>query len=295
MNILVVLRGDHARWLRVTARPLSINEEVVESKRCDPHASHAWGYYSSMAKQSESAEGYFLQKYLVLPLLVSAAITMYVGINVIEPWKSLCINVTAAFLGSVVTVFYVDRVLKRHQDAVWSTVRSKVLIRLESVANATISSVRTSFGIEPPDLPYDPIDFARMRQEMLHLAEQRLIPAREHIQSMDQSAWRTFVLNLQGSAQEVDRLLTLFWRNLDASQTALLLQLQEDAQQLLIGYSIWPDILGVPEHLLPKKRDGSSSVPLQRAQNSLASKNIETLLQTCARLLRSLPPQLGPE
>jgi hypothetical protein len=99
---------------------------------------------------------YFLQKYLVLPLLVAAAITMYVGLNVIEPWKSLCINVTAAFLGSVVTVFYVDRVLKRHQDAVWSTVRSKVLIRLERVANATISSVRTAFGIEPPDLPYDP-------------------------------------------------------------------------------------------------------------------------------------------
>jgi hypothetical protein len=239
---------------------------------------------------------HFLHKYLVLPFVAAAAACVFVSTRVAEPWKGLSVNVAAAFLGSIVTVFYVDKVLNRHQERVWASVRSKVLARLETVANVTVSSVRTAFEVEPPNLMHDPTNLALMREEILRLAERRLVPARSHIHGMDQQAWKTLVLNLQGSAQEVDRLLTLFWRNLDADQTALLLQVQEDAQQLLVGYSIWPDILGVPENQLPRKRDGSSSIPMQRAQNELASQNIEKLLRTCARLLRSLPAQqVAPE
>jgi len=63
-----------------------------------------------------------------------------------------------------------------------------------------------------------------------------------------------------------------------------------------VSYSIFPDIFGVPENELPKKRDGSSCLPLQRAENELASQNVEKLLGTCAHLLRSLPPrQSAPE
>jgi len=234
---------------------------------------------------------YFLAKYLVLPFTLIAAACVFASTGVREPWKGLLVNVGAAFIGSIVTVLYVDKVLGRHQEAIWSRVRSKVLFRLERVANATISSVRTAFGLAPPNVQHDPMNLRLIREEILQLAERRLVPSQPFVEAMDQQEWRTLALSLQGSVQEIDRLLALFWRNLDSAQTLLLLQIQEDALLIITNFSILPDILGVPEHLLPKKRDGSSSVPLQRALNTRSAQDIEKLLRTCARLLHSLPPQ----
>ena len=234
---------------------------------------------------------HFLPKYLVLPFVTAAAVSVFVSTRVGEPWKGLTVNMAAAFLGSIVTVFYVDVILRRNQEARWARVRSKVFIRLERVSNATISSVRSAFGVQPPDaLALDPMNLALMRREILQLAEQTLRPALFGIEKMNQRDWKILAANLQGSVQEIDRLLTLFWRSLDADYTLLLLQIQENALAILTSYSIFPDIFGVPKESLPRKLDGSSSVPIQRAQYQLASDDVEKLLSTCSRLLRALPP-----
>jgi hypothetical protein len=194
----------------------------------------------------------------------------------------------AAFLGSIATVFYVDVVLRRHQEAQWASVRSKVFMRLERVSTATISAVRTVFGLPPPAV--DPMNLALVRREILQLAEQELLPALSGIEKMDQHDWKILVSNLQGSVQEIDRLLTLFWRSLDADYTLLLLQIQEDALKILSSYSMVPEIFGVPKESLPRRLDGSSSVPIQFAQYQVISNDIEKLLSTCSKLLRALPP-----
>ena len=55
-------------------------------------------------------------------------------------------------------------------------------------------------------------------------------------------------------------------------------------------YSTFPDIFGVPKESLPRKIDGSSSVPSQRALYEITSNDIEKLLSLCSKLLRTLPP-----
>jgi hypothetical protein len=85
---------------------------------------------------------------------------------------------------------------------------------------------------------------------------------------MNDSDWKTFAANLQGLVMEVDRLLGLFSRNLDSEYTVLLLQLQEDAMAVLANYSIWPDLLGVAEELLPPKLDESSNVQFSQCERS---------------------------
>jgi hypothetical protein len=235
---------------------------------------------------------HFLLKYLVLPFFAAAVLCVLLSTKTAEPWKGLTVNMAAAFLGSIVTVFYVDTIVRRHQEAKWTKVRSKVLMRLERVSNGTVSGFRLAFGQLPPELAYrDPTNLAQMRREILRLAEQTLRPASAFVEGMNQHDWKILALNLQGAVQEIDRVLTLFWRSLDAEYTLLLLQIQEDAQTILNSYSMFPDIFGVPERSLPTKLDGSSSVPLQVAQNELASENIEKLLSTCSKLLHSLPVQ----
>jgi hypothetical protein len=234
----------------------------------------------------------YLLTRLVLPLVMSAAVCVFVSLRVPDPWKGLAVNMAAAFLGSIVTVFYVDVVLSRHKAALWARVRSKVYMRLERLANASISSVRVGFGLEPPALPRsNHVDLALMREEMLRLAEQILMPALPGVAEMDQRDWRTLALNLQGTVSEVNSLLTLFSRTLDVEYTAVLLELQEVASLILSNYSTWPDLLGVAEGSLPRKRDGSSNAPFQRALNQGISADIERLLAKCSQILRSLPPQ----
>src|SRR5436309_9768467 len=188
----------------------------------------------------------YLVPRLVVPLLAASALSVLASVRVHEPWSGLAVNLAAAFLGSILTILYVDVVLRHHQEIVWRKVQSKVFIRLERIANATISSVRTAFGIDvPDDLMYRPDDLSLMRREILRLAQDVLIPVRPKIQRMNQSDWRTLAMNLQLAIQEGDRTLTLFARNLDSRYTSLLLDIQEEASFILGGYSIWPDLLGV--------------------------------------------------
>lgn len=66
------------------------------------------------------------------------------------------------------------------------------------------------------------------------------------------------------------------------------LELQETADGIVIQYSTFPDIYGVPPDRLPPKRDGSSSVPTQNSLNDYATRQLAKLLSQSAGLLRSL-------
>jgi hypothetical protein len=154
-------------------------------------------------------------------------------------WTSF--NLAAAFIGSIVTIFYVDVILQRHKETLWDDVRAKIFMRLERVANG-ITSVRVAFGHKPPNLPHDHVDLVRVRQEMIRLAEHILSPAQDGVDGMNQSNWRTLVLSLQHTLQETDRLLSSFSRNLDHEYVSLLLDMQEDAfssRPTLPGQTCW--------------------------------------------------------
>jgi hypothetical protein len=214
---------------------------------------------------------------------------MLVSKHIPDPWEGLAVNLAAAFLGSIVTIFYVDVVLRHHQEAMWKKVRFQVFKRLERVANGSISSVRLAFGLKPPDLHYS-TDLSLIRAELLRLAEDVLVPAHPQVERMDQTKWQLFARNLQGTTQEIDRILTLFSRNLTPDYTSLLLEIQEVALGILSQYSTWPDLLGVAEESLPLRNDGSSTVPYVRALKKLISRDVEQLLAKCAEVLHSLPP-----
>lgn len=105
---------------------------------------------------------------------------------------------------------------------------------------------------------------------------------------MDQKAWKTFAMNMQGSVGDAERIVTLFSRNLDPVIMELVLDIHEDARGLLGHYMTWPDLLGVPlDQLTPNKR-GESMVPFMKATYKLIVEQAVQLLKTCVRLLREI-------
>ncbi len=87
---------------------------------------------------------------LVLPLLSAAALAMLGGFYAPEPWRSLLVNISAGLLGSIITVLYVDQILRRRERAEWANVSRHVGERVSRLAIATASSVRLALRLEPP-------------------------------------------------------------------------------------------------------------------------------------------------
>jgi peptidoglycan/LPS O-acetylase OafA/YrhL len=94
----------------------------------------------------------FLFKWLVFPLMAAAIVSMLVSLCVPDPWRSLLVNLAATFLGSIVTVFFVETILRRGEEQRWKKFQGHVGKQVSTLANGTASSVRNALAIPPPDI-----------------------------------------------------------------------------------------------------------------------------------------------
>ena len=232
----------------------------------------------------------FLLKRLVIPLSVAAAIFMLVAFLTPDPWRSLLINLAATFLGSIVTVFYIEVILRRDEQRQWTIVTGHVGKQVNILANATISSVRQALDVPLPaafedfDVAKDP---ATIRKLMTELAES-LLPDLPGLARMDPDGWRSLVNNLRATTINCERVLALFGRNLDPIITGLILDVSETTRELLGHYEIIPDLLGVPFGQLKPNRVGKSVAPFVRATIKASVRDAGQLLQLCIKLIREV-------
>lgn len=241
----------------------------------------------------------FLVICLLLPLALLALLAMWSSYHFNEPWRGLLVNLAAAFVGSILTVFFVDSVIRRQERQRWAAVQSRISRRLFRLANVAISSVRTALEI-PIDL--DQIDptlpgaqFA-VRDRIIELGENVLPPLLPGISKIDQKHWKTLSQNMQNVSSYVDRILSTFGRGLNPIVTQLILDIQSAADGVVVAYTTFPDLLGLESHELPRRRDGSSSEPLQHAWCAVAIDHMGRLLTLSVRLHRQLddlPPLRG--
>jgi hypothetical protein len=105
---------------------------------------------------------------------------------------------------------------------------------------------------------------------------------------MPPSDWRRLCSGLQVSFENADRLLGLFGKEFAPRIAELVLDIQSAAQGVMSPYAIWPDLLGVDPDELPRRKDGSSSLPLQPGAYQLVTREALRLLDFCAQLLGQL-------
>src|SRR5690349_18430866 len=89
---------------------------------------------------------------LAAPLSIGSLFLVGISFSVKEPLRSLFINLAAGLLGSMVTVFYVETVIRRNEKNKWAKVYKHVGRQVNFLANATTSSVRGALGLEFPRL-----------------------------------------------------------------------------------------------------------------------------------------------
>ncbi len=235
---------------------------------------------------------HFLLVGLVAPLAVASTVLILVSFRASEPWRSLLINLAAGLLGSMITVLYVEKVIQRNEREEWTKVLGHVGKQVNILANGTTTSLRLALGLRMPRPSADDVEVVRdphrMREMMINLIENQLLPQISQLAEMNQKDWKTFATNMQSSVADTERILSLFSRNLDPTTMGLILDIHEGARTLLLDYMTWPDLLGVPLNDLKPNNRGESMVPFMRATYKLIISEAGQLLRTCRQLLREI-------
>lgn len=210
---------------------------------------------------------------------------------IVDPWRSLLVNISAGLLGSVITVLYIEKIMRRNERYEWTKVLGHVGMQVNILANGTTSSLRQALGLDLPISWQDLRVFGdprRMRAEMLAFIKNQLVPQVSRLANLDRSEWRTLAGNMRNTIIDAERLLTLFARNLEPTIMELILDIHEKARAILSQYQMWPDLLGVPLDELKPNNRGESMVPYFRANYEIIVRDAEQLLNSCANLLQEI-------
>lgn len=230
-------------------------------------------------------------KRLVVPLLLLSMASFVSSYFVRNVWRDLLVNLTATFVGIVLTVAYIDRVLQRQREMEWQGMRSRAAKRLFGLANSFITSIRTALKVGPEVVDGDgerTDDLTILRTRMMRVADNILPQAISRVDAMTTADWRQFQRALLAGYEIADRLLGLFGRYFPPRIAELVLDIESAAQNAMYAYSVYPDLVGVAVENLPQRRDGSSSLPIQQATYRLTERNMLKLLTLCSQLLAQL-------
>jgi len=221
---------------------------------------------------------------LAVPLTLVSLILL--GLHTLWDLDGLLVNLSASFLTIIVTVFYVDWVLRTHETGRWTRTDQRIAQRLEVFVNALVSALRVSLGFGPDIMDQSVVlsqDIAAGHKETLRIAEHVLSPAMQaRVEQLDEASWKLLARQLQWIWTEAERLLDRFSYRLSPRQIELLLDIQTAAQYALTFYQTFPDIAGVPADRLPEGR--TSPELLQEFGCETTAKQLRKLLDLARQL-----------
>jgi hypothetical protein len=195
----------------------------------------------------------WLWRYVNVPLGLATLAAL--GTHAIWPAGGFWINLATTFIGSIVAVNYIDRVVERRTRLEWRGAVELIGKRLQYVAFGTITNVRGAIGLSANQLSISRMDLSD-RAAYLNLCESEIEPAVDGlVRTLDQNQWKALANVLQIAYRDCQDLLAVFGQKIRPTEFRELIALQDDIRGVLGMHSTFPDVLGVPdEQLTPNKR-----------------------------------------
>jgi hypothetical protein len=225
---------------------------------------------------------FFLQ--LVVPLTTAVVLSGLVHLR--WPADGFFLNLAAGFVGSLVTIGYIDWVLRLHEKAVWSGTDSRINARLSALASGVITGIRSSFGYGTNVFDRDAMatgDVKVMRLEVLRIATHLLAPsAVAKISAMTQEQWPSFAAHLQHSSAQCGLMLDRYGHRLSPALIENLIDLQGQLESAQTYWRLLPDVAGVHPTQMPKMK--SSAEEVQKAWSQLTARDVSRILELSVSL-----------
>ena len=247
----------------------------------------------SIAKQSEGRAG---EKYL--PVGGRVRKLRAVGDRLARPFKSDTselggsIGIWRATLGSLLTVGYVGLVLREHQSIKWSGAMARIRKRLDNFTTVAATQFRIAFGFGHDVYDEQAMwssDDRHRRAEVARVAKHVLRPVTaDRVAALDTAGWKRLNEQLRITWSSADRIIELYENRLNPDVIATVIDTQDHMRAIMDRYTVFPDILGIPDGQLKPNRKGESSVPLKRALEIAISDDVRTVLDLTIGLLSYL-------
>lgn len=227
-----------------------------------------------------------LVRNLLLPLV--ALFIAVLGFHFWLNWSGFFLNLSAEVIGILITVAYVDYIVRRHEAVKLAPADERIRRRIQQVATAALNRIRSGLGYGTEVLDWSVLETADaklFRAEAIRLGREVLEPsAYLRMESLDRKGWATLARHMQDAWQDADKMLQIFGPRLEPRVFALLVDIQDAVYDVLMPYTTFPDVMGVPENELPPNRAGVKPVALKRYYTKRSAEAIQRL----SRLAREL-------
>lgn len=197
-----------------------------------------------------------LWTHLTLPLVGLFGVAIFMHTR----WEAdgFFLNLATELVGILITIGYVDWILRHHEKQRWFSADARIANRLRILLNATISGIRNGLGFGPEVLDQEVMttsDPIVMHKEIIRVAEHVIAPtAQQRVRALDQNGWKSLATQVQHAHNGVMTFLNMFQSRLNPEQITYLLDLQEALANSLTFYTTFPDLAGVPKEQLPRTK-----------------------------------------
>lgn len=231
----------------------------------------------------------YLWKRLIIPLALFV-VTFFL-LALFFPWQGFFVNLAATFVGILVTILYVDFIIKQHEKGRWTQAKSLIEKRILNFATLSATQFRLAFGISYKMIDKEAMDInnpSSVGREMIRLSQNVLLPSVDSsVQKLDTEDWKKLISQLRITWEVADRLCSVFGSRIEPEKLSLIMEIQDEIWGIVSFYSTYPDVIGVPDDKLPPIK-GHSAISEKRAMERVVSANIRTTLEKTILLLQAL-------
>jgi len=197
--------------------------------------------------------------WLIVPLATLSVVCFVLHFQL--NWDGLFLNLATELLGIIVTLAYVDYILKRLDKQRWRAPHSRVASRLRRFANRSINhclqSLRYQYetfdGSKIVELSDDEREVGIYAETVRVAREILMIDVFIKIDAFDVEDWGNFGAHMQSVDLSAERLLLAFGDRLSPDQYTLLLDIQEIAEGTRFTWSTVPQITAGPDQLVIRR------------------------------------------
>jgi hypothetical protein len=195
---------------------------------------------------------------LVLPLALVSALSLLLHFR----WDGdgFFINLITELIGIVVTVVYIDWVLRRHEAERWKGTDERIQERLTKFVFLLLHHLTTVLGLGPDAWDQEVVqritggDTSLAAAENRRVAEKVLRPALgTRLERLDVEGWRTMAEGLRDVWRGAGDLLAAYCGRLEPTRHELLLDVKEHVQSALWFWRTSPELVGKPDERLSEQ------------------------------------------
>lgn len=175
---------------------------------------------------------------LVLPLGILSIATLLLSIYFQKPFdfSSLLINLSTDFFMIIVTVLYVDWVIRSSEEKQWESVQMQITSRIRAWIVDCVAFLFSPIGLFESITGEPPPSTAELQAQVWTDTARRLVEDRHFenkVKEISDEDWDQLIKNLQDVRKEAFRLLDVFGSKISPMQISYIMDIESDITWIL--------------------------------------------------------------